>query len=209
MFATSKLFFLLLAVALLGTSAEKAADTPSSEGPEYSTDGQLKLPEHYREWVYLTSDFYAVSDPAKMQTGEQRKFNNIFVNPEAYRGFLQTGTWPDKTMLVVEQRAADDMGSPNPNQKGTAQSSEAGLAVHVKDEARLPAKWAFFGFHGVDKTAKMIPVTAGCYSCHAAHGAAETTFVQFYPTLLPIAESKNTLTPAYHRERETPPATAK
>ncbi len=39
----------------------------------------------------------------------------------------------------------------------------------------------------------MIPQSADCYSCHTAHGAVDTTFVQFYPTLLPIARSKRTL----------------
>jgi len=43
----------------------------------------------------------------------------------------------------------------------------------------------------------MIPRTASCYSCHAAHGAVDTTFVQFYPTLLPIATAKETLSAAY------------
>jgi hypothetical protein len=50
----------------------------------------------------------------------------------------------------------------------------------------------------------MIPATAGCYTCHADHAAVDTTFVQFYPTLLPIAKSKGTLTPAYLKEDETP-----
>src|SRR5215469_4827751 len=123
MLATSKLPFSLLALALLGASSETEPDTPSSESPQYTADAQLKFPEHHREWVYLTSDFYASSDPAKMQTSQQRKFNNIFVNPEAYRAYLQTGTWPDKTMLIVEQREADDMDSANPNQKGNVQRS--------------------------------------------------------------------------------------
>ena len=209
MFGTSKPLLLLLTVAVLGAFPGKGTNTPSTEGPEYTADAQLKLPEHYREWVYLTSDFYAASDPAKMQTGGQRKFNNILVNPEAYRTFLQTGTWPDKTMFVVDQREGDDMKSSNPNQKGVAQSSEIGLAMHVKDEARFPGKWAFFGFSGGATTGKMIPVTAGCYSCHAANGAADTTFVQFYPTLLPIAKSKNTLRPTYLEERGTLPSTTK
>lgn len=144
-----------------------------------------------------------------MQSAEHRLFNNMFVNPEAYRAFLQTGTWPDKTMLVVEQRAAEDMGSSNPNHKGTSQSSVIGLGVHVKDEARFPGKWAFFGFQGGETTASMIPVTAACYSCHAAQGASDTTFVQFYPTLLPIAKSKGTFSPAYLRKSESTPPTTK
>lgn len=208
MFTTAKPILMLLAVALLGISPAKEANTPSSDGPKYTADGQLRLPEHYREWVWLTSDFHTVPDPAKMQLGGRSQFNNIFVNPEAHKAFLQTGTWPDKTMLIVEQRGAEDMGSTNPNQKGNAQGSVPGVAVHVKDEVRFPGKWAFFGFQG-RTTANMIPVTAGCYSCHAAHGASDTTFVQFYPTLLPIAKSKETLSSAYLRESESALRTTK
>lgn len=43
----------------------------------------------------------------------------------------------------------------------------------------------------------MIPVKAHCYSCHASHAAVDTTFVQFYPTLLPLAKEKGTFSPSY------------
>ena len=49
-------------------------------------------------------------------------------------------------------------------------------------------------------TAKMIPVSQNCYSCHSDHGAVDTTFVQFYPTLLPIAKQKRTLEAAHWKE---------
>ena len=42
---------------------------------------------------------------------------------------------------------------------------------------------------------------ADCYSCHAEHGAVDTTFVQFYPTLLPVASAKGTLQSGYLKER--------
>lgn len=201
-FTTSKpIFLLLLGGALLGISPAKKANVTSRESPEYTADGQLRLPEHYREWVWLSSDFLTASDPANMQAGEHRLFNNFFVNPEAYKAFLQTGTWPDKTMLVVEQRAAEDMGS-NPNHKGMSQSSVIGIDMHVKDEARFPEKWAFFDFKG-STTACMMPLTARCYSCHAARGAVDTTFVQFYPTLLPIAKNKDTLGAMYRQETQS------
>ena len=75
-----------------------------------------------------------------------------------------------------------------------------GIEVHVKDESRFADKWAFFGFAGGDVTSKMIPLTENCYSCHADHGAVDTTFVQFYPTLKPIAEQKGTLEAGYKKE---------
>ena len=129
---------------------------------------------------------------------DHHMFDNVFVNPEAYKSFTETGTWPDKTMLVLEVRKAEGKGSIN--QKGNFQGSEVmGLEVHVKDEARFTGKWAFFGFDDA-KTAKITPSGAACYSCHQDHGAVDTTFVQFYPTLLPIAKSKSTLSSGYLKE---------
>jgi hypothetical protein len=162
--------------------------------PVYTQDGRLALPEDYREWVYLSSGFDMSYSP--MATGHHM-FDNVFVEPAAYKAFLATGTWPDKTMLVLEVRGAMDKGSINKN--GSYQSTEVmGREVHVKDSAHLQG-WAFFGFD-TGKTAKMTPRTADCYSCHAAHAAVDNTFVQFYPTLLPIAGAKGTLSAAYKME---------
>jgi hypothetical protein len=187
----------LLVVALLPLTAFIQEDATSSM-PQYTRDGQLKLPENYREWIYLSSGFdmsYSKAGMAGMQ--DQHIFDNVFVNPAAYKAFQKTGTWPDKTMLVLEVRGAEGRGSIN--QKGNYQSTVMGLEVHVKDEAHFPRKWAFFGFDD-DKPAKMIPTTADCYSCHAQHAAVDTTFVQFYPSLLPIAKSKQTISAAYLKE---------
>jgi hypothetical protein len=190
----------LLAVALVPLTAFTQDDAMSSV-PQYTSDAQLKMPENYREWIYLTSGFdmsYSKAAMAGMQ--DHHTFDNVFVNPTAYKAFVKTGTWPDKTMLVLEVRGAEGKGSIN--QKGNYQGTVMDLEVHVKDEARFPGKWAFFGFDD-GKTAKMIPTTADCYSCHAEHAAVDTTFVQFYPSLLPIAKSKQTLSAAYLKELPT------
>jgi hypothetical protein len=70
----------------------------------------------------------------------------------------------------------------------------------VKDEARFPGKWAFFSFDPAGGNGKLFPQTATCYTCHTAHAAVDTTFVQFYPTLLPIAQKKGTLSPAFLKD---------
>jgi hypothetical protein len=193
----TKLLVLLLGGALLLSAATvRQAPTTTAAAPVYTTDGQLQLPENYREWVYLTTGFDMSYNPAMNM--DHHMFDNVFVNPEAYRYFLQNGTWPDKTMLVLEVRGAKSKGSIN--QAGNYQDTDLmGLEVHVKDEARFKGKWAFFGF-GDSKTATMTPTSAECYSCHATHAAVDTTFVQFYPTLLPIATAKATLSPSYVKE---------
>lgn len=186
---------LIAFVVLLSLAALRPSPTPSS-GPQYTDDGQLKLPENYREWVYLSTGFDMSYNPAQRMGHDM--FDNVFVDPDSYKSFLQTGTWPDKTMLVLEVRGAENKGSIN--QAGNFQGTEVmGLEVHVKDQARFPGKWAFFGFDNV-KTAKMVPVEANCYKCHSEHAAVDTTFVQFYPTLLPLAKSKGTLSPSYMKE---------
>src|SRR5580704_13578849 len=163
--------------------------------PVYTEDGRLVLPEDYREWVYLSTGFDMSYSPMAMMG--HHMFDNVFVEPAAYKVFLATGSWPDKKMLVLEVRGAIDKGSINKN--GNYQSTEVmGREAHVKDSAHLQG-WAFFGFGG-EKLAKMIPRTADCYSCHAAHAAVDNTFVQFYPTLLPVATAKGTLSAAYSTE---------
>lgn len=188
---------LLGILALLLSAGFRDSDNSRAASPEYTSDGQLKIPEHYREWVYLTSGFDMSYDPAA-RPGGQHVFDNVFVNPAAYKAFMETGTWPDKTLVVLENRGAEGRGSIN--KSGNYQSTDVmGVEVHVKDSGRFPGKWAFFAF-GNGKVAKMIPQSADCYSCHADHAAVDTTFVQFYPTLLPVAKSKSTLSASYLKE---------
>lgn len=192
---------LLTGIVLLSLLALSQSSNPASSSPAYTSDGQLRFPDHYREWVYLTTGFDMSYSPA-MQMGHHM-FDNVFVNPEAYKAFVETGTWPDKTVMVLEVRGAEGKGSIN--QSGNYQSTDImGIEVHVKDEARFQGKWAFFGGFDESKTAKMTPFTANCYSCHLDHGAVDTTFVQFYPTLLPIAKQKGTLSASYQKESAAP-----
>ena len=191
----------LLAIAALRHSpkpvmAQAASAGNSAYAPSYTKEGDLVPPLQYREWIYLTTgldmSYTPKSDPSMSM------FDNVFVNPEAYRSFLATGTWPDKTVMVLESRGASSKGSIN--KSGHFQSGGLmGLEIHVKDEARFPGKWAFFDVASESK-ATLFPKTATCYSCHTEHAAVDTTFVQFYPTLLPIAQKKGTLSSAYLKE---------
>jgi hypothetical protein len=187
---------LSLALTLVASVALSDSTATAVRTPTYTDDGRLALPEDYREWVYLSSGFDMAYSPMAMSG--HHMFDNVFVEPGAYKAFLATGTWPDKTMLVLEVRGAQDKGSIN--KSGHYQSTDVmGREVHVKDTAHFPEGWAFFGFDST-KPARMIPRTADCYSCHAEHAAVDNTFVQFYPTLLPIATAKGTLSTAYKAE---------
>jgi hypothetical protein len=155
----------------------------------------------YREWIYLSTGIDMSYSPKASEDPAHSMFDNVFVNPEAYRKFLATGTWPDKTVMVLEVRGARSRGSIN--QRGRFQDSAImGIEVHVKDVTRFPGKWAFFSFDNPGTNGTLVPQGAPCYSCHSAHGAVDTTFVQFYPTLLPIAQKKGTLSDAFVKESD-------
>jgi hypothetical protein len=176
-------------LALATTGLILAAD---NDGPRFTADGRLMPPSNYREWVYLSSGLGMTYGPvANAVRDGNPAFDNVFVNPAAYKSFLKTGTWPDQTIFVLEARASQSKGSINNG--GRYQTERIAIESEVKDEKRFPGKWAFFGFANSDAPAKMIPATASCYSCHRQHGAVDNTFVQFYPTLLDIAKQKNTL----------------
>jgi cytochrome P460 len=173
-----------------------SAQAAGGNAPSYAANGDLLPVGNYREWIYLTS---GIDMSYKATPADMTMFDNVFVNPEAYRRFLATGTWPDKTVLVLETREAKSKGSIN--QHGHFQGTGLmGFEVHVKDKARFPGGWAFFDFDSPDKNGTLIPTGAPCYSCHAAHAAVDTTFVQFYPTLLPIAEMKKTFSESFLKE---------
>ena len=188
----SALLLLLLAAA----PQQATRTTTTADGPNYTDDGQLKMPEKYREWIFLSSGIDMSYSPSAATAGHSM-FNNVFVNPAAWRSFQQTGTWPDKTTMVLEIRGA--MGANSINRKGQTQSPEImGMEVHVKD-TRLEGGWGFFAFDGAG-SAKLIKRPADCYQCHESHAAVDTTFVQFYPTLLELAKTKKTLSAAYLKE---------
>ena len=163
--------------------------------PAYTADGRLEFPKSYRTWVYLSAGLDMSYLPVPLRTVST--FGNVFVNREAYEAFAASGTWPDNTVLVLEVRRAEQNASINRN--GRTQGDILHTELHVKDVARFDGGWGFFRYAD-ESPAAMIPRTANCYSCHEEHAAVDTTFVQFYPTLMAIARTKNTLSAHYLAE---------
>lgn len=175
----------------------------------YTDDGQLVRPDDYREWVFLTSGAGMTYGPAAAGRSVKNPFfDNVFVNPDAYRAFLKTGRWPDKTVFILEIRTSSSHGSIN--QGGHFQTDIAAIEAEVKDESRAPDTWSYYAFGGPPgapgKTAKALPKTAGCLACHTGAGAVENTFTQFYPTLLPVAQKMGTVKASFKPFAPSPAA---
>src|SRR5664279_3220483 len=66
--------------------------------PHYVADQGLALPD-YRKWVHLGSGLGMSYTSANL---ENPPFTNVYAEAKAYDGFMKTGVWPDKTVLVAE-----------------------------------------------------------------------------------------------------------
>ena len=181
-----RLFLIILTAAIV----VQARQGPRTDAPRFAPDGQLQRPDNYREWIWLSSGLGMSYGPARTAAPADPPFDNVFVTPDSYRAFMQTGTWPDKTMFVLELRASSSQGSINTG--GHFQGDFQRMEVEVKDQARFPGKWGFFEFGNAASQAKVLETSASCYACHAQNGAVDNTFVQFYPTLIELAKQKGT-----------------
>jgi hypothetical protein len=202
----------LAALAFVAVSSHALGAQQPIDGPTYVQGTRLVRPPNYREWVFIGSGLGMTYDAS---AGAQT-FTNVFVNPAAYRGFMDTGRWPDKSVFVLEFRASATEAPPNT--AGRFQTRLVGLEAEVKD-ARFPDGWAFYNFRlkpdattlkpdataAADRAAAIadsVPPLAGkdvasCVECHTKSTAVERTFVQFYPTLLAVARAKGTLNPGF------------
>jgi hypothetical protein len=182
---TARFAFLIL-------SACTALSAQDTDAPRHTAAGSLLLPGNYREWVFLSAGLGMTYGPqANTNTAEHPSFENVFVNRTAYQAFVKSGQWPDKTMFILEIRSSESKGSIN---KGG--HYQVGVNA-VESEVKEGGKWTFYAFGRTGTEGKALARTETCYACHATNAAVDNTFVQFYPTLLPIAKQKGTLTQAY------------
>ena len=180
----------------------------TAQQPTYNSAGELVRPQNYREWIWMSSGLGMTYGPAGNGAAVPF-FDNVFVSPEAWKEFRNTGRWPEKTMFVLEIRYSQSHGSINQN--GRFQTDVTAIEMAVKDSEKAPQEhWSYYGFRTrggeTAKTAAMLPKTASCYACHLTNGAVENTFTQFYPTALAVAREKGTLKPSFKPWTPSPEA---
>ena len=154
-------------------------------------------------WSEVSVTSCRPAPPAK--TADQKPaFQNVFVSPDAYKAFAQTGHYPDKTVFVLEVRAGVPRQSKFLSPGGLYQGDIVAMRMEMRDDGRYPSKWAWFNFtQPGGKGTPWVPTTpqpepaANCLQCHVLHGAVDDSFTQFYPTLFAIAKAKGTVKPGY------------
>lgn len=193
-------FVLLAAVLLvvLATSRDTVAQAEAGDGPRYENGTNLVRPIDYRAWTFLSSSLNMTYE-SPSEGSRPQLFQNVFVNPSSYRGFMQTGRWPDETIFILELRLSSTEGAITA--AGQFQSDLFALEAEVKD-SRFSDGWAFYEFGTAASMSEVAKPLSGarvapCIECHTEHTAVERTFVQFYPTLMEVARQMGTVKPGF------------
>src|SRR3954470_2099030 len=93
------LLVVAITISISGWKALAAGPSAATNAPRYTADKKLLRPTNYREWVYLSSGLGMNYGPS---ASSMQMFTNVFVNPESYRQFVESGKWPDKTTFALE-----------------------------------------------------------------------------------------------------------
>src|SRR5256885_1269638 len=114
-----------------------------TNGPVFLADNQLVRPANYREWIWVSSGLGMTYGPREQSASPaEPRFDNVFVTPEAYRAFMKTGKWPNKTMFVLEIRSSQSHGSIPQN---TDLTSVIGIVLSDADELRVcRVRWRYY-----------------------------------------------------------------
>jgi len=127
-------------------------------------EGQTLLRPDYRSWIMVAS----TSEPGAPDVhNAMATAHKVYVEPNAYRTYSQTGKFPEGTVVILELVS------------NGAERESVSVEASVKD-SRFDGGWGYFGFtdnSGKLKTrAQALSDASGCRGCHEEHGGADHVF---------------------------------
>jgi hypothetical protein len=182
---------IVMLIAIAGLSYLAAAPPVHVTKVEFTADGKLKLPEGYREWVYVGASV----TPNDLNGGHALfpEFHSVYIDPESFADYQKTGEYRDGTVMVKELASVG--GKEESSGKGYFMGTFNSLEVSIKDSKRFkdePGHWAYFDFEykpSVHKEAAQ-HATSSCNKCHEDNAEKDFVFSQDYPVLSAAAPHK-------------------
>jgi hypothetical protein len=170
----------ILILAAVGSLHGQPAAGAQPVMPRYDAEGALKLPENYRQWVFVGSSLGL--SYSEGQRGAEM-FHHTLMEPSAYEHYARTGTFREGTMFALLLHGTKD--GVLPGRQGRFAGDLMAVEMSVKDTTHLAEGWGYYNFggpNGIRQTAKAMPKNS-CYSCHHENAASDHVFIQFYPLL--------------------------
>ena len=195
----------LLAVTVLSRKTRSlAAESESPQSSvEFDSDGKMKLPTGFRAWVFLGAPLtpeglndgkYNCDQPGGCTKSNFPEYHHVYVEKKNLDAWMQTGSFPEGTVLIKELTRVLDPKFPDgsrkePSGRGYFNGEYNGIDVTVKDSKRFAEtnNWGFFtfGHHPLPYADKAAESSAAeCAGCHIANVAdTDMTWIRFYPLL--------------------------
>ena len=155
-----------------------------STKPQYNRQGELNFPKGFENWVFVGANLGLQYQDDKGPP--LRLFHNVYITPRAFRHYRRTGTFPEKTMLLIDFYSAETGDPQSVVADGLFPGREQSFFfVSVKNRLRPDGSltpWAYYVFTSDKPTAAAMD-DQSCYQCHLEHGADDNVFLQFYPIL--------------------------
>lgn len=170
------------------TAASAPGQSVQTSGPQYDSTGALVRPKNFETWVFVGAST-GLSYQERSKPNGIGSFHNIYLRPEAYKTYLETGKFPEKTMFILA--IYDPAQKVEPAHAGYFEGQFAALDVAVKDHEHFPNGWAYFNFGERGNLADAVHAVEGnqCFTCHKERAVNDNVFVQFYPILRRILET--------------------
>jgi hypothetical protein len=166
-------------------SAGDERDATRLSAPQFTASDELIFPADTDRWVLLGTNIGGDYSDAAFDPSHPGNIGVVQMEPSAYTYLLQNGEYADGTMFLLS--FYETQAKPEPGLNGFVQGDLAAREIHVVDRVKYQDNRAFymFGADGGGPSA-MIPAGNECVQCHAEHGAFDSTFTQFYPTIRDI-----------------------
>ena len=174
----------LVLTVIAGLSYIIAAAPAGVPGIDFTSEGKLKLPVGYRQWVYVGASV----TPNDLNGGQALfpEFHSVYIDPESYAHYQKTGKYRDGAVLIKELIGVG--GKEETSGNGYFMGDFLSLEVAIKDAQRFkdePGSWAYFSFEYKSPLKKEAArhAAASCNKCHQDNAAEDFVFSQDYPVL--------------------------
>lgn len=159
--------------------------------PEFDDRGRLLTPEGYERWTLVGTSIGLDYTPGAGEQPDAVKpeagiFHNVYLQPEAFDHYVDTGNFPRNSIFVVTNCPPRKLeGDDAVGRHGRFADATRGLEVSVKDDRRFDDGWGFFLYREAQgpRIASQAFPTQSCMECHASHGEDDAVFTQFYSVL--------------------------
>jgi hypothetical protein len=183
----------VVAAGWLDLDVKYAAAQNSTPTAVFDSQGRLKMPTDYREWVFVGAPL----TPNGLNNGSANfpEYHDVYIQKKNVDAYLKNGVFPEGTVIIKEltrvlNPSFPDGSTTEPSGRGFFNGEFNGIDCTVKDSKKFAATngWGFFTFghhpEPYDGYAAEAPATQ-CASCHQANVAkTDMTWIQFYPMLL-------------------------